>query len=103
MGTPLPTFIEGISRLTQRSHIEKIKLTLRAPTFDTKITVFKDAEDSWASAKETFIEKLKEAKAEARARRQLEQVSFKILVEPFYEEGFLPSGSMDEDEEEFDF
>jgi hypothetical protein len=48
------------------------------------------------------VEKLKEAKAEARARRQ-EQVSFKILVEPFYEEGFLPSGSVDEDEEEFEF
>ncbi|TVY43388.1 hypothetical protein LSUB1_G003338 [Lachnellula subtilissima] len=103
MGTPLPAFIEGISKFTQRCHIEKIKLTLRAPTFDTKITVFKDAEDSWASAKETFIEKLKEAKLEARARRQMENVTFKILVEPFYEEGTFPSGSIDEFEEEFDF
>jgi len=103
MGTPLPTFIEGISKVTQRGHIEKIKLTLRAPTFDTKITVFKDAEDSWASAKETFIEKLKEAKVEARAKRNLEPVAFKILVEPFYEEGSLQSGSIDEDEEEFEF
>ncbi|PMD36850.1 hypothetical protein L207DRAFT_569010 [Hyaloscypha variabilis F] len=103
MGTPLPAFIEGISKVTQRRHIEKIKLTLRAPTFDTKITVYQDAEDSWASAKETFIEKLKEAKAEARARRQTENVTFKILVEPFYEEGVLPSGGIDEDEEEFDF
>ncbi|KAF4626424.1 hypothetical protein G7Y89_g11735 [Cudoniella acicularis] len=103
MGTPLPTFIEGISKVTQRSHIEKIKLTLRAPNFDTKITVFKDAEDSWASAKETFIEKLKEAKAEARAKRQMEQLTFKILVEPFYEEGMLPSRCDDEYEDEFDF
>ena len=103
MGTPLPAFIEGISKVTQRHHIEKIKLTLRAPTFDTKITVYQDAEDSWASAKETFIEKLREAKAEARARRQTENVTFKILVEPFYEEGMLPSGGIDEDVEEFDF
>ncbi len=103
MGTPLPVFLEGISKVTQRRHIEKIKLTLRAPTFDTKITVYQDAEDSWASAKETFIEKLREAKAEARARRQTENVTFKILVEPFYEEGVLPSGGIDEDEEEFDF
>ena len=103
MGTPLPAFIEGISKVTQRHHIEKIKLTLRAPTFDTKITVYQDAEDSWASAKETFIEKLREAKAEARARRQTENVTIKILVEPFYEEGMLPSGGIDEDVEEFDF
>lgn len=103
MGTPLPAFIEGISKVTQRRHIEKIKLTLRAPTFDTKITVYHDADDSWASAKETFIEKLREAKAEARGRRQTENLTFKILVEPFYEEGMLPSGGIDEDEEEYDF
>lgn len=103
LGTPLPAFIEGISKITQRNNIEKVKLTLRAPTFDTKITVFKDAEDSWASAKETFVEKVKEAKAEARAKRQVEQPSFKILIEPFYEEAMPPSGTTDEDEEELDF
>ena len=103
MGTPLPAFIEGISKVTQRRHIEKIKLTLRAPTFDTKVTVYQDAEDSWAAAKETFIEKLREAKAEARARRQTENLTFKILVEPFYEEDMLLGGAIDEDEEEYDF
>lgn len=103
MGTPLPAFIEGLSKFTQRSHIEKVKLTLRAPTFDTKITVFNDAEDSWASAKETFIEKLKEARVEARAKRQIEHGTFKILVEPFYEESALPSGSLDDYEDEFEF
>jgi len=102
-GTPLSTFIEGVSKVTQRGHIEKIKLTLRAPTFDTKITVFKDAEDSWESAKETFVEKLRESKAEARARRQSESLNFKILVEPCYEEGSFFSESVHEDEDEFEF
>jgi len=69
---------------------------------DTKITIFKDAEDSWASAKEIFVEKLKEARLEARARRQNESLNCKILVEPFYEQSILPSGSLDEDDEEFD-
>jgi hypothetical protein len=70
---------------------------------DTKITVFKDAEVSWTSAKDTFVEKLKEARLEARARRQNDSLSCKILVEPFYEQNMLPSGSFDEDDEEFEF
>jgi hypothetical protein len=102
-GTPLPAFIAGISQVTQRQNIEKVKLTLRTPMSDTKITVFKDAEDSWASAKETFVEKLKEARLEAKARRHNESLSCKILVEPFYEQSMLPSGSLDEDDEEFEF
>jgi hypothetical protein len=102
-GTPLSAFIAGISQVTQRQHIEKVKLTLRTPMSDTKITVFKDAEDSWTSAKDTFVEKLKEARLEARARRQNDSLSCKILVEPFYEQNMLPSGSFDEDDEEFEF
>jgi len=105
MGTTLSAFISGISTITSRDRIEKVKLTLRAPTFDTKITVFKDAEESWASAKETFTEKLKEARAEARARRQLVDSvpAFKILIEPFYEEGVVFGGVEEEEEEDFDF
>jgi hypothetical protein len=102
-GTALPAFIEGISKVTQRDHIEKIKLTLRTSEAATKITVFKDAEDMWASAKETFAEKLKEAKAHAKARRQSEPMNFKILVEPLYDESMLPAGSIDDDDEEFEF
>ena len=88
--------------MTQRHQIEKIKLTLRTATSDTKITVFKDEEDSWVSAREAIIEKIKEAKSEARARRQNEMANIKILVEPFYEQSLLPSGVVDEDEEDFE-
>ena len=44
-GHSLSAFISGISQVTQRDQIEKIKLTLRTATSDTKITVFKDEED----------------------------------------------------------
>jgi hypothetical protein len=101
-GHSLSTFISGISQVTQRNQIEKIKLTLRTATSDTKITVFKDEEDSWVSAREAIIEKIKEAKSEARARRQNEMANIKILVEPFYEQSLLPSGVLDEDEEDFE-
>lgn len=101
-GTTLAAFLEGISSVTQRDHIEKIKLTLRSPRFDTKITVLKDADDAWALAKETFTEKVREVKAEARAKRQPDQ-PFKILIEPFYEEGSLASGNMEDEEDDFEF
>jgi hypothetical protein len=103
MGTPLSSFIEGVSQVTQRNYIEKIKLTLEAPSFNTKITIFQDAEDSWASAKTTFMRKLKDAKAEARVRGQIESLTFRILVEPFYKEGFFPSSSIEVEEDEFEF
>ena len=102
LGSTLSVFIDGISNVTQRNNIEKIKLTLRTPTSDTKITVFRDGEDSWISAKEAFIEKLKEASAAAKARR-LDGVNCKILVEPFYEQVVLPSSGVEEDDVEFDF
>jgi hypothetical protein len=102
-GTQLSDFLEEVSKVTQRNHIEKLKLTLRTPTFDTKITVFRDADDSWISAKETFVEKLKEARAEAKAKRPNEPASYKILIEPFYEEGSEMNSKVDEDDEEFDF
>ena len=103
LGTQLSDFLEEVSKVTQRNHIEKLKLTLRTPTFDTKITVFKDADDSWISAKEIFVEKLKEARAEAKAKRPNEPASYKILIEPFYEEGPEINSKVNEDDEEFDF
>lgn len=102
MGTTLATFFEGVFSVTQRDRIEKIKLTLHCPKFDTKITVFKDADDAWASAKETFTEKVREAKAEARVKRQADQ-PFKILIEPLYEEGSLPTGNLEDEEDDFEF
>ena len=77
-------------------------MTLRTPTFDTKITVYKDAEDSWISAKEKFVEKLKEAIAEAKTKRRNELANFEILVEPFYEQTVEMSSKLEEDLEEFD-
>ena len=102
-GTKLSDFLKDLSKVTQRNHIEKVKLTLRTPTSDTKITVLKDAEDSWISAKAKFVDKLKEARAEAKANRPNETASFEILVEPFYEEGVMMTSNADEDDEEFDF
>lgn len=103
MGTSLATFIEGISQATQQSHIEKIKLTLRGPTSQTRITVSKDEEDVWAAANRTFLEKLREAKLLARAKGQSEQMQFKILIEPIYAEVVLPNNFVDSFEDEFDF
>ena len=77
-------------------------MTLRTPNFDTKITVYKDAEESWASAKETVVEKLKEA-AEAKAKRPNKTASFKILVEPLYEQSALIASNVNEDDKEFEF
>lgn len=102
-GTKLSDFLKDLSKVTQRNHIEKVKLTLRTPTFDTKITVLKDAEDSWISAKARFVDKLKEARAEAKANRPNETANFEILVEPFYEEGVMMTSNADVDDEEFDF
>ena len=102
-GTQLSDFLEGISEVTQRDHIEKVKLTLRTATFDTKITVFKDAEDLWISAKERFAEKLREARAEAKAKRPNEPANFEIFVEPFYEQNAELSRNVEEDEEDIEF
>ena len=102
-GTLLSDFIKELSNITQRDHIEKLKLTLRTPTFDTKITVFRDAEDSWLSAKETFVEKLKEARTEAKAKHPNEPASFKILVEPFIVQNASIASNVDDDDEEFAF
>lgn len=102
-GAQLSDFLEEVSRATQRDHIEKLKLTLRTPTFDTKITVFKGDEDEWIAAKKTFVEKLKEAMAEAKLKRSSEPASFKIFVEPFYEESSLMASNVDEDDMEFAF
>jgi hypothetical protein len=104
LGSTLSVFIEDISKVTQRNNIKEIILTLRTPFYDTKMTIFSDDdEDSWTSSKETFIEKLKEARAEAKARRMNESMNFKILVEPVYEQAVLPGGSVEEDDAEFEF
>jgi hypothetical protein len=95
--------LEDVSNATQRDHIEKLKLTLQTPTFDTRITVFSGDEDNWALAKKTFVEKLKEATIKAKSRRTNEPASFKIFIEPFYEESSLKPSNVDEDDEEFDF
>jgi hypothetical protein len=102
-GTPLAAFIDGVSKVTGRSNIEKLKLTLQTPFRDTILTVHKDAEESWLTANETFLEKLKQARAEAKTRRPFEPANYKILVEPFYEQGALFSSGSDEDDEDIMF
>jgi len=107
-GTPLPVFIEELTKVTGGSHIERLKLTLRTPTQDTKVTVIRGAEDSWESAKKRFVEKLKETKAEAKrleneTGQKNETASIEIFIEPFYEQNTAVQNSVDEDEDEFEF
>jgi hypothetical protein len=88
VGSTLLAFIEGISKLKQLGHIEKIKLTLRTMVVsairDTIITVYQGDEDLWNFAKDAFKDKMKEAMTEAKASNS--RARFRILVEPFYEQ-----------------
>ena len=101
-GRPLSVFIEELTQVTGRDYIERLKLTLRTPTQDTKVTVVKGAEDSWESTKKRFAEKLREATAEAK-RQQNENPTCEILIEPFYEQNSALQNSVDEVEDEFEF
>ena len=105
-GTPLSAFIEGISKFTQRPNIEKLKLTLTTPSSDTKITICEGAEGLWESTKKKFVQKLKEARAEAKAgpnKTASYDISYDIMVEPFYEQGDFLTSNVDEEDEDFDF
>ena len=88
LGPTLLAFIEGISKVKQLGHIEKIKLTLRTMVVsairDSIITVFQGDEDLWNFAKDAFKDKMREAMTEAKASNS--RASFRILVEPFYEQ-----------------
>jgi hypothetical protein len=88
IGSTLLAFIEGISKVKQLGHIEKIKLTLRTMVMsaicDTIITVFQGDEDLWNFSKVAFKDKMKEAMTEAKLSNS--RARFRILVEPFYEQ-----------------
>ena len=78
-GTILSTFISGLSEMAQVVDIELIKLTLRTPRVDTKITVLKGDDDAWEFAKAVFLEKLKENKRiRGRTRRYWYSPSTKL-------------------------
>lgn len=102
-GLLLADFLDGITKVTQRGCIEKIKLTLRTPFSNTILTVYGDAEDAWTTAKATFAEKLKESRAEARARRVDDSGGYKILIEPFYEQVTMAGGGTEADDDVFDY
>jgi hypothetical protein len=101
-GTSLSFFIDELSKKTGRGNIEKLLLTLKIPTGTFKVTVLKDAEDSWQSARKKFVEKLKEAAVEAR-KRSNEVAEFEIFVEPCYEQKVTLDSGLDDDEVEFEF
>jgi hypothetical protein len=88
LGSTLLAFVEGVSKVKQLCHIEKIKLTLRTMVTsvirDTIITVFQGDEDLWNFAKDAFKDKMKEAMTEAKANNV--RARLRILVEPFYEQ-----------------
>jgi hypothetical protein len=103
-GLLLAEFLDGIAKVTQRGqHIEKVKLTLRTPFSNTILTVHGDAEDAWTTAKAAFAEKLKESRAEVRARRVDDGGGYKILIEPFYEQVITPAGGAEADDDVFDY
>lgn len=102
-GLSLTDFLAGITKVTQQSNIEKIKLTLRTPFSNTILTVYGDAEDAWTTAKATFAEKLKESRAEARTRRVDDSGGYKILIEPFYEQVIMTGGGTEADDDVFDY
>jgi hypothetical protein len=102
-GLLLADFLDGITKVTQRGYIEKIKLTLRTPFSNTILTVHSDAEDAWTTAKATFAEKLKESRAEARARKVDDSGGYKILIEPFYEQVIMTGGGTEADDDVFDY
>ena len=99
----LADFLEGVAEVTKRSHIEKIKLTLRTPFSNTILTIHGDAEDAWTTAKPIFAEKLKESRAEARTRRVYDSGGYKILIEPFYEQVIEMGGGTEADDDMFDY
>jgi hypothetical protein len=101
-GSSLEYFTASIASITQSQNIlEKIKLTLQTPKFDTKLTVYQDAEDAWVAAKEVLAENIRQARAEA--KRQGKVANLKILIEPFYKESFSTNGIVDDEDEEVDF
>ena len=102
-GLLLAEFLDGITQVTQQGHIEKIKLTLRTPFSNTILTVYGDAEDAWTTAKATFAEKLKESRAEARARRIDDSRGYRILIEPFYEQVITIGDVAEADDDMFDY
>jgi hypothetical protein len=82
--------------MAQVVDIELIKLTLRTPIVDTKITVLKGDDDAWESAKAVFLEKLKENKRDTRANTT-------ILVQPFYKASRIQDHINAAEEEDIEF
>ena len=64
--------------MTQRSDVEKIKLTLSTPIWNTVIIISKGAEDIWELAKKTFTAELEEGRAKWKGKMR----DCKILIEP---------------------
>lgn len=99
-GTSLSDFIAGVAKETQRNRTERVELTLKTATSDTKIPVYKEDEESWLLAKRKFTERLKEARAKAKLMGLGEIAAPEIHVEPFYEQVV---DMVEDEEEEFDF
>ncbi len=94
-GKSLSTVIEEISSITRRDCIEKLKIKLKTPFAQTTMTVHKDAEDQWETAKQYLEDKIKEAFT----RDRNQQFRFHIWIEPLYEQN-APLGGMDNFENE---
>lgn len=83
-GASLSEFIAGVAKATQRDCIEKLDLTLKTSTSDTKVPVARDDEGSWLIAKKLFTERLKAARTKSKSKGLNDDVNPEIYVEPFY-------------------
>lgn len=85
LGSTLSEFVDSLPNRAAPSHIKSITLILRSVGFlvcDTKIKVRQDDEDSWNYLKDAFKNRIREAVKDNKATG----VTFKILVEPLYEQ-----------------
>jgi hypothetical protein len=102
-GTSLSEFIAGVAKATQRDCIEKLDLTLKTSTSDTKVPVARDDEGSWLIAKKLFTERLKAARTKSKSKGLNDDVNPEIYVEPFYTQAAsvedVEEEAADEDEE----
>jgi hypothetical protein len=83
-GASLSEFIACVAKATQRGCIEKLDLTLKTSTSDTKVPVARDDEGSWHIAKKLFTERLKAARTKCKSKGLNGDVNPEIYVEPFY-------------------
>jgi len=97
--------LEGVTKVTHRSHIEKIKFVLWTPVCRTIIpvdVVNTEAESVWINIKACFVDGLKEARGKVREQGIDGSSGYKIDIELFFKELITTSNSEEVDDYVFD-